>query len=105
MKQIKITLDSLWSQAVKVRDHYKCQYCRLTGTESHHLISRRHKIVRWRLENGICLCSSCHRQATEHKVESAIPWEIRQLSRQAAKFSSEQLNEIKAELRAVIKEG
>ena len=59
-KQIK-KLDDWWSEEVKVRAGYKCEFC---GGESrlnsHHIYSRSNRSVRWDVSNGVCLCVSHH---------------------------------------------
>lgn len=53
--------DKLWSECVKIRDWYKCQYCDKTEyLNSHHLFTRARKSTRWVLNNGITLCSWHH---------------------------------------------
>lgn len=58
---------SNWNKAVKERDKYTCQRCGaiLVGRQAH----AHHKIPAWfmpelkyDLDNGICLCNSCHKQ-------------------------------------------
>ena len=61
-KQLESKLDKLWSDKVKERANFKCEYC---GTKdkrlnSHHIFSRSNKSVRWDLDNGLCLCVSHH---------------------------------------------
>jgi 5-methylcytosine-specific restriction endonuclease McrA len=103
MKHNEKLLDDLWSKAIKIRDHYKCQYCHAVGTEAHHLISRRHKIARWNLLNGVCLCAFCHRLAHDKKLFIKVPDEISLYKYQVAKFSNAELETIKKGLRDYIK--
>lgn len=60
-KSIDKQLDELWSELVKIKAGYKCEYC---GTDSHlnshHVFSRSNYSVRWDLLNGICLCAGHH---------------------------------------------
>jgi hypothetical protein len=55
-------LDKLWSKKIKMIFNNKCWVC---GSDkflnSHHIISRNAKELRWDIENGICLCSKHHR--------------------------------------------
>jgi hypothetical protein len=55
----------LWSKIIRLPQ--TCAICCKTQSESnpvifhgHHLISRRYAAGRWSLENGVCLCQSCH---------------------------------------------
>lgn len=48
--------DTLWAQAVKKRDNYKCVRCGKPAVHAHHIFSRRHKRTRWEIQNGISLC-------------------------------------------------
>lgn len=59
--------DKDWERRVKERDLYRCQRCKkvLQGREAH----AHHKIPKWfmpelqfDLNNGICLCTACHKQ-------------------------------------------
>jgi len=51
----------LWSQLVKWRADYKCEYCGSTvRLHSHHVIRRGKYQLRWDLENGVCLCQRHH---------------------------------------------
>ena len=60
-KGIDKKLDDAWSEAVKVRDNYTCQYCgKQTTLNSHHIFSRSNKSTRWDIGNGITLCVSHH---------------------------------------------
>lgn len=53
--------DSLWSELVKMRAWYKCEYCWKTShLNSHHIFSRTNYTTRFDLDNGICLCSWHH---------------------------------------------
>lgn len=59
--------DQDWSKQIKERDMYTCKRCgrQLTSRQLH----AHHKIPKWfmpalqyDLNNGICLCNSCHKQ-------------------------------------------
>ena len=104
MNPIETRLDALWSKAVKVKHHGKCVICYQTASASHHLIGRRHKSVRWDIDNGVALCVNCHRLVHDGKIKLDIPEEVRILSRQVAKFSGDELLGIAAELREAIKQ-
>jgi hypothetical protein len=50
-----------WSQKVKEEAGNKCELCGNVGRlNSHHFYGRKNKSTRYWLENGICLCFSCH---------------------------------------------
>jgi len=54
-------LDNLWSEIVKLRAGFRCEYCgKLKRLNSHHIRSRANQSTRWDLDNGICLCCGCH---------------------------------------------
>jgi len=60
-KKTKNNLDKLWSEAVKVKAKYKCEFCgKVKGLNSHHIFSRSNMCVRFDIENGVCLCVSHH---------------------------------------------
>ena len=59
-----------WAQEVKRRDHWTCQICGRRGVElnSHHIKSwSDNPEDRYDLENGICLCRTCH--DTFHNIQ------------------------------------
>ena len=64
LKKITKEKDLVWRIAVKERDKYECQVCqkKVVGinAQAHHLIPRSFKDFRWDIDNGICLCFSCH---------------------------------------------
>jgi predicted restriction endonuclease len=70
-------LDALWAKLVKERAGYKCEYCQEEGRklvgptgawlEAAHIVGRTYRTTRWRLDNGMCLCSGCHRAYDEHR--------------------------------------
>ena len=56
------TLDNLWSKLVKEKAHHICERCgKRESLNSHHVFGRRSYSVRWDIDNGVCLCASCHR--------------------------------------------
>ena len=67
--------DKEWSLAVRTRDKFTCQRCgyhhpRGKSLNGAHIISRDNSKLRWNVNNGICLCISCHRWwAHTHPVE------------------------------------
>lgn len=53
----------VWASEVKRRDHYTCVICGRRGValNSHHLNAwASHPSERYDLQNGACLCQSCH---------------------------------------------
>ena len=76
--KIKVTkLDTLWANAVKKRDGYRCRKCGKVypkgsrGIQAAHIFGRRHKSTRWDMSNGLTLCFGCHRWNHENPVEYA----------------------------------
>ena len=50
-----------WSHTVKVRDGFKCVVCESNQyLNSHHLISRKNKELRFDIDNGLTLCAKHH---------------------------------------------
>jgi len=51
-----------WCKAVKERDNYECQYCKSKEKlHAHHIKKwKEHRELRFNLNNGLTLCSSCH---------------------------------------------
>lgn len=64
-REIHRGLDSRkWSICIKERDNYTCQICSIRGgvLVSHHLMSyHKYKDLRYDINNGICLCTECHK--------------------------------------------
>ena len=54
-------LDKAWSEAVKKQAKNKCEVCgNRESLNSHHIVGRRNRRLRWELYNGVCLCAGCH---------------------------------------------
>ena len=52
--------DAHFSLAVRTRDRFTCQYCGKEGSDAAHIYSRRSKVVRWSMDNALCLCRYHH---------------------------------------------
>lgn len=69
-------LNTLWSQAIAKKYNYKCALCSYPGGEAHHIIKRRHVVLKWDLRNGIYLCVKHHKEAEtaegRQKVETFV---------------------------------
>jgi 5-methylcytosine-specific restriction endonuclease McrA len=51
----------LWKVVVKKRAKESCEKCGSLNTlQCHHIIPRTNYSLRFDLENGVCLCKSCH---------------------------------------------
>ncbi len=81
-KTLQNRMDKAWSKAIKDRAGHKCEKCGKTAYKkdivwksgpkkgkadtiivplnSHHIIRRSVKVLRWDLGNGLCLCPGCH---------------------------------------------
>ena len=72
--KINRRLFKIWSEAVRSRAMFKCEYCKIenkainvngvsTKLDAHHLISRKVKDLplKFDINNGICLCPICHK--------------------------------------------
>ena len=64
---LKNKLDVQWSLAVRTRDHFTCVMCGKVPEsrehmQAHHWVVRKARSLatRWLLDNGACLCYSCH---------------------------------------------
>ena len=67
-KSINKKLDIMWSKLVKEKADYKCEVCGATSLlNSHHIIGRVNRSLRWDLQNGVCLCVKHH----EFGIQSA----------------------------------
>lgn len=113
-KKLENQLDKLFSQAVIARD----KKCKVSGSEErltvHHIRSRSHKITRWNLENGICLSWRVHflqkanPELFHDKIIECIGQKeydrIKKLSGMTYKWSLEELERIKEQLKEAISE-
>jgi len=57
-------LDALWARIIKLRAGNICEMCGQTsksrGMQAAHYMGRVFHSTRWELDNGACLCTSCH---------------------------------------------
>ena len=68
-------LDLLWSSAIKIRDKQKCQVCgSMQSLNSHHIITRKNKSVRFDLDNGITLCAKHHKLDSRQSAHGNPLW-------------------------------
>lgn len=66
IKALNKKLDIEWSRAVKQKAGYRCEVCGATSLlNSHHVIGRVNKALRWDLRNGVCLCVKHHEFGTQ----------------------------------------
>lgn len=58
-------LEMLWRKAVLAEFKNRCAYCgnlNIDEIECHHIVKRRHKILRWDWKNGVTGCKhTCHK--------------------------------------------
>ncbi len=61
---------TLWSKIVRMKGY--CEMCGRTDLRlnAHHLIRKDYRFFRHNLENGICLCASCHIFNTPPKISA-----------------------------------
>jgi 5-methylcytosine-specific restriction endonuclease McrA len=72
-RSIVLKLDALARQRCFDRDQHMCVRCGKSKVEWAHVISRRHLITRWELDNALSLCFTCH--AFWHSYPSLSgPW-------------------------------
>lgn len=106
-------LDTLWSQAIHLRD----KVCRICGDEkgqAHHIFTRKNFSTRWDLENGILLCFNHHKNMAHEKPLDFFEWlakeggqdwidDLRKKSKTITKFTKEEKQEMIESLRKFIK--
>lgn len=66
----------LWRKAVFKRDRATCQKCGRRGgrINAHHILGfKKHKKWRFVLDNGVTLCTKCHRKFHEQYGKSNFP--------------------------------
>lgn len=68
--------DRIWAVTVKERDKWSCLRCekgyvphQARGLQAHHVFTRSRKSTRLELENGVTLCTGCHRWAHSNPLE------------------------------------
>lgn len=75
-QKLSDTCDKLWSEIVKKHWDNKCAICGATDNlNSHHIITRSEKNLRWDVRNGICLCTLHHTLSAKlsaHKTPQAF---------------------------------
>ena len=106
-------LDTLWSEAVHLRDKV-CRVCGNTKGQAHHIFTRKHFNTRWNLENGILLCFNCHKNTAHEKPLDFFDWlekqsgqdwidDLRTKAKKTVKFSKEEKKEMIDGLKKFIK--
>lgn len=80
MKVRTSALDRLFSQYIRARAKYRCEYSGTTDgvMDCAHILSRRHVWTRWDELNAVCLSRRWHMYFTEHPHEWA-DWTRRQI--------------------------
>jgi hypothetical protein len=93
IRKLKKELMALWTQKVKERAGYRCEYCGVEDKEikengkpvvlnAHHLVSRsvRNSALKFNIDNGICLCTDHHKFNSDHSFHKnpvqTIDWLI-----------------------------
>lgn len=67
-------LDAIARQEVMQRDGERCIRCGSIGNlQWAHVLSRRHKSMRWNPDNAMCLCAGCHLH-WHHEPAMALDW-------------------------------
>ena len=78
IKKIRKQCDSPWSEIIKIKAGYKCEYCGKGKPEvvlhSHHIFSRIYNTTRWLIENGVCLCAGHHKYFAHVKTQDFEKW-------------------------------
>jgi hypothetical protein len=111
-------LDEAWSLAVKKRAGYKCEVCGKTDIlNSHHIVGRRNRRVRWDVRDGVCLCVKHHKLGIESAHEDPLwfrewledkRWEdyayLYTVKNQIKKWTLEDMEEQLEELNKIINE-
>lgn len=111
--------DIQWANLVKLIAGEKCEFCgKAEHLNSHHIFSRSNLTLRWKTENGVCLCvghhvfgnMSAHKAPIEFlewlKEKRGLTWyeDLRVASRVISKLTTEQKLQITEGLKQKIKE-
>ena len=97
-------LDSLWSEAVHLRDKV-CRICGDKKGQAHHIFTRKNFSTRWDLENGILLCFNHHKNMAHEKPLDFFDWlikeggqdwidDLRKKAKMTVQFSKEEKKEM-----------
>jgi hypothetical protein len=71
--QLTKKLDEAWSKACKKKAGWKCEVCgKEEHLNSHHIVGRRNRTLRWDLRNSVCLCVSHHKFGVESAHEDPL---------------------------------
>ena len=66
---LKRKCDHSWSRIIQLRAKNKCERCgSVSMLNSHHILGRVIHNLRYSLENGIALCTSCHKWGRENSA-------------------------------------
>jgi len=119
-RKLSKKLDEAWSSAVKKRAGYKCEVCGIGESghlNSHHIVGRRNRMVRWDIRDGVCLCVKHHRFGIESAHEDPLwfrewledkRWEdyayLYTIKNQIKKWTLEDMEEQLEELNKIINE-
>ena len=88
-------LDIIWAKAIKSRANNRCELCAgKNNLSAHHIINKsQSKGLRWKMDNGICLCFACHRFAHDFpdkfkkEIENIIDYpELKRRGNQVCKY-------------------
>ncbi len=75
----EIKCDPEWATQVKARAGWLCEVCGKGHPQfrvnAHHLINKQSVFFRHNLNNGICLCVSCHTLSSEFSAHGT-PWKF-----------------------------
>ena len=72
-KQLTKKLDEAWSKAVKSKADFKCDVCsKREYLNSHHIVGRRNRTLRWDCRNGVALCPLHHLFGLESAHEDPL---------------------------------
>lgn len=79
MRLKRDSLDALFSNYIRERDNWTCQRCfapyppeRRGGLHCAHIMSRRHKGLRYHPDNAVALCHGCHQYFTGYPLYFAV---------------------------------
>lgn len=62
-------LDKIWADKIKQIGNYQCLKCGAKNKklEAAHIVGRNAYKTRWLLDNGLCLCFTCHQDYDQHR--------------------------------------
>lgn len=95
--KLKGSLNKLWSEIIRSKG--KCEFCSETKyLNAHHHYGKRASSVRWDIDNGVCLCPSCHVYSSVFSAHQTPATFVRWINKKRGKNWEERLRKKHAQV-------